>query len=479
MTYEQLKKEPMFMYFDSISKIPHGSQNMKQITQYCLDFAQKHGLKAYSDQAGNVIIYKDGNGHCNDSAPIILQGHLDMVCQKTKEKEIDFEKDGLEVALDGDFLKANGTTLGADNGIAVAMIMSILADKALLHPPIEAVFTTDEEIGMIGAGKLDFSKLSAKRMINIDAEEQDMLTVSCAGGSDFRFLIDAKREIVRKHLITVEISGLKGGHSGVEIDKGRENAAVMCARIVDTLRRKVQDISLVSVSSGEKANAIPSASKIVLACDDVNKTAEELDKILGSIKTEISDREPEFEFCICKGAVGKYCALTNESMHKLLCVLLSTPNGVVQMSASIDGLVETSLNLGILKTTDEKISLHYALRSNKMSALYYLEQKLCSIAEFSGVEYECFGHYPAWEFKENSPLQKTYIETFKEKFSYHPKVVAIHAGLECGMFASHIKDLDCIAIGPWMYDVHTPSERLDVNSARQMYDLLVSLLEKM
>lgn len=478
MTYEQLKKEPVFKYFDEISKIPHGSGNMEKITKYCLDFAKEHGLDAYSDKAGNVIIYKDGNGSCKNNAPVILQGHLDMVCQKTSESKFDFEKDALDVVLNGDFLKANGTTLGADNGIAVGMILSILADKSLCHPPIEAVFTTDEEIGMIGAGKLDFSKLSAKRMINIDAEEQDMLTVSCAGGSDFRYIVQLNRETVRKHLITVEVSGLKGGHSGVEIDKGRENAAVMCARIVDTLRKRA-NISLISIDSGTKANAIASSSKIVLACDDTQKVSDELEAILTSIKKELSDREEGFEFCILKGPFGKYSALTSSTMLKVLGVLLCTPNGVMQMSANIDGLVETSLNLGILNTDVDKITLHYALRSNKMSCLSYLEQRLCSTAEVLDVKFESFGHYPAWEFKENSCLQKLYIETFKQKFSYEPKVVAIHAGLECSVFSDRITGLDCIAIGPWMYDVHTPNERLDVHSARQMYELLVTLLCKM
>ena len=471
-----VRHEEIFKYFYEICSIPHGSGDMGKISSYCMEFAKKHGLDAVCDDAKNVIIYKNGSKGYEGSEPIILQGHLDMVCQKTEESGIDFFVDGITVLNDGDYLVADGTTLGADNGIAVSMILAILASKDLPHPPIEAVFTTDEEIGMLGAMALDFSRISAKKMINIDSEEQDVLTVSCAGGSDFKFLIKKETEEKTGTEVVFAVRGLKGGHSGVEINSGRVNANVLMARILNHVKNDC-DFDILSVNGGDKSNAIPVSSKAVLITKNAEQLKNALDSYCEIIKKEISEREKGFAYDISINDEKNFVVLNRKTRDKLIFLMLCTPNGVVEMSAEIENLVETSLNLGILKTEEDEIILHYALRSNKKSAMAFLEEKLKSISSFLECEAHVFGHYPPWEYKENSKLQRIYKEKYKEKFGDFPKVEAIHAGLECGVFASKTDDMDCISIGPDMKDVHTVNERLSISSTEAIFDILLEVLK--
>ena len=471
-----IKYENIFKYFNEICKIPHGSGDMEKISAYCMDFAKKHGLKAIRDGVKNVIIYKDGSAGYENSEPIILQGHLDMVCQKTEESEIDFLKDGITVLEDGDFLTAKDTSLGADNGIAVSMILAILESDILPHPPIEAVFTTDEETGMLGAMELDFSLLKSKRMINIDSEEQDVLTVSCAGGSGFKIFVPKETKKCRGKEITITIKGLKGGHSGVEINSGRVNANVLMSRILNHIK-DVCEFELYMVDGGDKSNAIPNISKAVLLTDEAELLKSEITEYAKVIKKEIAERESGFVCEVTEGGEKTRETFKREIRDELIYIMLCAPNGIVQMSAEIENLVETSLNLGILKTEDKEIVLEYALRSNKKSALSFLEEKLQSFLSILNCKTETFGHYPPWEYKENSLLQEVYKEKYKEKFGSLPKVEAIHAGLECGVFASHIEDFDCISIGPDMKDVHTVNEKLSISSVKAIFEVLLETLK--
>lgn len=468
----------VFKYFAEICEIPHGSGNMNGIFDYCKRFAKENNLKAVGDDAKNIVIYKNATCGYENHEPVILQGHLDMVCQKTEGTETDFEKDGIVIYKDGDFIKAKGTTLGADNGIAVAMIFSVLADKSLSHPPIEAVLTTDEEIGMIGAGKLDFSLLSARRMINLDSEEEDVLTVSCAGGSDFKITIPIKRQEAFGEKITISFRGLLGGHSGVEINEGRINGGILAGRFLCMLLQKAE-FSLVSLNGGDKGNAIIPYADLEILGEDSKKLISAAEECLKIIKTEIAEREPGFEYTITKDEKNKHSIFLKESFESVLNMLLSVPNGVLDMSRNVEGLVETSLNLGILKTFDTEVEALYTLRSNKQSALDYLEKRLLSISRFNKWQAQTSGHYPPWEFLNESGLQKLYIDTYNDVFGTKPKVMAIHAGLECGVFSSKLKGLDCIAIGPDIYDVHTANEKLSIPSVGKMYGLLIKLLEKM
>ncbi len=473
-----LKPEKVFKYFEEICAVPRGSGNMKAIADYCMNFAERYSLSALRDKADNIMIFKSGTNGFENAEPVILQGHLDMVCQKNEDVNIDFEKDGIDIFVDGDYIRARGTTLGADNGIAVAMIMAILESDDIPHPPIEALFTTDEEIGMIGASALDATQLKGKRLINLDSEEQDKLTVSCAGGSEFEMTIDVNRKKVFGNKIVLSLTGLKGGHSGIEIGSGRVNANMLAGRILSHLKSK-SDFEIISINGGDKGNAIPNACLIELLTGKPEKFVSHIDDYAKIVEKEIAEREPNLEISVTTEEAGEFDVFDEKAKEKLIFALLFIPNGVLKMSASIDGLVETSLNLGILKTDEDKITVLSALRSNKQSALFWLEEKLITFAKSLDFKSKTSGHYPPWEFNEKSSLQKLYKVCFKEKFGYEPTVEAIHAGLECGMLSAKIKGLDCISIGPELSDVHTTKEKLSVSSVKAMYELVVELLGKM
>ncbi len=472
-----LEPQRVFHYFEQLSAIPRGSENMNEISLYCLEFAKKHSLKAVRDSSNNVIIYKEASVGYENSDTVILQGHLDMVCQAEEGYDIDFLKDGLDIYAEGDFVKARGTSLGADNGIAVAIILSILESDSLAHPPIEAVFTTDEEIGMFGAFGLDMSVLKGRRMINLDSEEDDTITVSCAGGSDFRVTVPYKRETVGGTEITVTLKGLKGGHSGVEINAGRVNANILAGRLLNYLNKKV-DFSIIAINGGDKGNAITLANKIAVCTDNAEEFKNIAEGYLEIIKGEIAEREPDFTYDISIGENGEHSAIVNSVKDNLIFALSCVPNGVIEMSAEIVGLVETSLNLGILSTQEDKIILHHTLRSNKKSAMQYLEDRMAALYSAIPCTVENFGHYPPWEYNPNSTLRELYREVYKNQIGKEPKIEAIHAGLECGIFASAIEGLDCIAIGPSIYDVHTSNEKLSISSTERIYNLITELLEK-
>ena len=467
----------VFRYFEEICAIPHGSGNMDAIADYCLSFAQKNGLRALIDGAKNVVIYKSGTAGYENAEPIILQGHLDMVCQKKEDIGFDFEKDGIKAYKDGDFIKAKGTTLGADNGIAVAMIMSVLASRDLPHPPIEAVFTTDEEIGMVGAKQLDFSSFKGRKMINLDSEEADILTVSCAGGSNFKMFMPIDKTAVYGTKILLEIGGLKGGHSGVDIDKCRINANILAARILNHAK-KITDFNIIKINGGTKDNAIPFSCRAELAVKDAEGFIGIINDYISALKNEISDREEACLINLTAEMEGDFEALTPASTDKLIYLLLGTPNGVVDMSAQIEGLVETSLNLGVLKTEPEGIVMQYALRSNKSSALTFLEDRMTAFAEYNACRAQISCRYEPWEFKKDSSLRELYSKAFCEKFGREIKVSAIHAGLECAVFATEIEGLDCISVGPDMFDVHTVNERLSISSVTEIFELLCDVFKK-
>ena len=476
---ENLNPNRVFYYFEKISSIPHGSGDMDAIAKFCTDFAIEHNLKFIRDDANNVIIYKNGTVGYENSAPIILQGHLDMVCQKTPESTIDFLKDGLDLYVDDGFIKAYGTTLGADNGIAVAMVLSILESQDIPHPPIEAVFTTDEETGMIGARALDMSVLHGKRMINLDSETEDIVTVSCAGGSDFKVNIPIKSVAKQGTLVTIEIKGLLGGHSGVEINKNRVNSNIIAGRILNELNTHIP-FDIVSINGGDKANAIPNRCIVTLCteyADDIKVFVNNF--YYSPLKNELSDREPNLIINTIVGKKGEYDAWTDEIKKQIIYTLLCAPNGITEMSASIEGLVQTSLNLGVLMTTQDSIIIHFSLRSNKNSSLDFLEERLCAFFDNLDLCYETFGHYPAWQYKTDSALREIYCDTYFEVFGTQPRVKAIHAGLECGVFTGNIEGFDCISVGPEMHDVHTTQERLSISSTQKMYELIIKILEKL
>lgn len=470
-----LKPTEVFRFFEEISAIPRGSGNTSPIAEYCVNFARMHNLKYIRDNADNVVIFKPAYKGYENAEPIILQGHLDMVCQKTEASNINFLKDRISLRVEGDFLMADGTTLGADNGIAVAMILSILASDNVPHPAIEAVFTSNEEIGMLGAISLDKSILSAKKMINLDSEDLDCMTVSCAGGSNFTAKINLEREVKTGNIITVNITGLKGGHSGVCINDGRVNANILCGRILATLYNDTA-FNIISVNGGNKGNVITTANEIKIMTADPEAT-NKLYNIIEIIREEYFYREPKLnvEVTVCQGTAE---VINKVGSENIIFALALCPTDVITMSKEIEGLVETSLNLGVLKTEETSITLCFTLRSSKKTAIKNLENKLYILFNKLGAEITVDGFYPPWEFNANSVLQKVYKKSYSELFGSEPRVEAIHAGLECGVFADAIENFDGIAIGPQMFDVHTVNERLQISTVGSIYSLLLKILEE-
>ncbi len=466
-----LSPERVFYYFEEICNIPHGSGNTEKIAEFCVDFAKKHNLAAIKDNANNVVIYKDGTNGYKNSVPLILQGHIDMVCQKTPETDINFETDGLKLVVDGDFIKAKGTTLGADNGIAAAMMLAILESNELTHPPIEALFTSDEEIGMIGARKFDTKLLKGKRMINLDVGRSCEAIVSCAGGSDVTINIPITRKIACGKKLSLLIKGLSGGHSGTAINEGRINANILAGRLLN-YAKKICDFDIIEINGGDKGNAIPVLCKAELVVNESETFISKMEDYFDVVKEESSDSEENLSISIRVEEDGNFNVISKTDRDKVINFLLNTPNGVVDMSKKINNLVETSLNLGILATADDKVSMLFALRSSKKTALEFLEERLCAMADFNECSVETSGHYPPWEYAERSEIREKYLECYKNKFGTEPDIEAVHAGLECGVFASKIEDFDCVSIGPDMYDIHTVDERLSISGTKNFYEFL-------
>ncbi len=473
-----LTNSRVFYYFEEISKIPHGSRNMDGIAEFCVNFAKEHNLRYLRDEANNIVIYKDGTKGYENSQPVILQGHLDMVCQKTADSNIDFMKDPLELYIDGDFLKAKNTTLGADDGIGVALIMSLLESNDAEHPPIEAVFTSDEEIGMIGAAKLDMSQLSGKKLINIDIFNDGLACVSCAGGSDVKMHVDFENVVSCGKKLSLKIDGLQGGHSGGKIHEGRVNANILAGRLL-ACAKKINDFDIISISGGDKGNAITPRCVIELVVNNADDFILKMEDVFANIKNELSDREEELQLTLDLDCDGNFEVIDKNSRDRLINLLLSIPDGVIAMSKKIDGLVETSSNLGITATHENSILLLSTIRSNKRSALEWLQERMFNIAEYNNCNVEVSGHYPPWEYIDGSELQKIYAETFEEQYGRKAEILATHAGLEGGIFSGKIDGLDGISIGPEAFDVHTVFERLNIPSANKFFDFLKCLLAKL
>lgn len=476
----ELKPKKVFKYFEKICGIPHGSGNTKQISDYCVSFAKKRGLRYIQDNSNNVIIFKDGTQGYEDSAPVMIQGHLDMVCEKTPECNIDFEKDGLALRLENGIISADGTTLGGDDGIAVAMALAILASDDIPHPPLEVVLTVDEEIGMLGAADLDCSPLQSRFMLNIDSEDEGILLVSCAGGTTATCRLDVNRIEVAGTAVTFKIEGLTGGHSGVEIDKGRANSNQLMGRLLNEFNKKIS-YDLISVSGGLKDNAIPreTTAKLVIKADDIPDVKAMVVKYYNIFSSEYRTTDPQLDINVYVDGEGTFMAADESSKKAMIAALVNLPGGIQRMSTDIPGLVQTSLNMGILKTTDSEMVMSFAVRSSLGSEKEELVSRLTSLMEVLGGKIELMGDYPAWEYKPDSRLRDLMIEVFEEQYGKKPAVAAIHAGVECGLFAGKLPGLDCVSIGPDMKDIHTPAECMDVASVQRTWKYVLEVLRRL
>ena len=474
-----LKPESVWKYFEELCSIPHGSHNEKAVSDYCVAFAKARGLKVYQDDAWNVVIIKEASAGYEDAEPLILQGHLDMVCEKKPDCDFDFKKDGLRLRADGDYVYAEGTTLGGDDGIAVAYGLAILDDDRIVHPRLEVVFTTCEEVGMEGAAALDVSMLKGHTVLNLDSEEEGTLLVGCAGGCSAAIRLPVRRTKGRGVHVCLTVEGLQGGHSGVEIDKGRGNANMLLARGLAGLR-EVSDFLLISVAGGQKDNAIPRESRAkLLIPSDKTAAAEEFCRAYDAVlKKEYAAADPGVTVRLEVQEEQESEVLDEASSRKTAALLLSLPNGVQAVSRDMEGLVETSLNLGILETGKDEILLRYSVRSSVETAKSWLTEKMGLIAEFCGGTTELQGNYPAWEYRRDSGLREDMVRIYKQMFGAEPEVKTIHAGLECGILASKIPDMDCVSMGPDMLNIHTTEEKACISSVERMWNYILEILKR-
>lgn len=497
-----LYPQRVFDYFEELTRIPRGSGNEKAVSDYLVSFAKEHGLFFVQDEADNVIIIKEASSGYEAEEPIILQGHMDMVAVKDADCPLSLEHDALDIGVEGDTIYAKGTSLGGDDGIALAYVLALLEDETLSHPRLEAVFTTDEEVGMNGAAAIDLSMLKGRRLINIDSEEEGVLTVGCAGGVRVHSVIPVKRERSRGMTARVRIDGLQGGHSGAEIHKQRGNANVLMGRFLNGLSVKMS-YALVSCAGGTKDNAIPVEAEAELVIPVKEKealaaAAAEYGKIL---EKEYADRDADVRVSLRFGegdsmpgswkgnnvsgktgcdelAESEYQALNEASTKAVVRFLACVPDGVQAMSTDIGGLVETSLNMGIVRLTKEGLETDHSIRSSKASAKDALREKLTALSALAGGMVSCHGDYPAWEYRRDSLLREQMTAQYSELFGKEPRVEVIHAGLECGLLSAKLPGLDCVSFGPDLTDIHTTSERMHIASVGRMYEYLRALVEK-
>ena len=472
---EGLEPQSVFHYFEEICAIPHGSRNTKAISDYLVAFAKAHNLTYRQDESNNVVIFAPGTCGLEDHAPVILQGHMDMVCEKDASCTLDMAVDGLDVTHDDQFVFARGTTLGGDDGIAVAYALAILADNTIAHPPLEVIITVDEEIGMLGAAAMDLSDLKGRVMVNLDSEDEGIFTVSCAGGATCTISLNAERKAVYGPCVRLTVENLRGGHSGAEIHKNRANANKVMGDFLGRIQ-KMMPLCLTSFSGGSKDNAIPRSCQATVVAmgigiDRINGIADQLQQEVRETYDEPEALVQAFDVDALGGN-----ALTTAATADVISLLCAAPNGVQAYCPDMPELVQTSLNLGIAKLGD-RFTATFSVRSSVNSEKEGLITKLRELAEFYNGVYTQSGTYPAWEFKKDSHLRDVMVPIYTRMFGKEPQVLAIHAGLECGLLGDKLPDLDCVSIGPQMHDIHTSREKLEIASTRRTWEFLLEVLK--
>lgn len=480
---KDLKSIEAFKYFKEMNNIPRGSGNEKGISDWLLNFAKEHNLKAIQDEALNIVIKKPGSTGYEKSEIIIIQGHMDMVCEKNKDVKHDFLKDPIEFIVEGDFLRANGTTLGADNGIAVAFGLALLASEGIPHPPIELLVTTQEETGMGGAGALDPKNLDGRILINIDSEEEGTLLVSCAGGVREKIKLPITWEEADKSFTNckVRLEGLNGGHSGMEINKGRANAIKLMGRFLMDLK-SVIGFKINSINGGAKNNAIPRDADAVILFrkNDEATVNEKLSEWNATFKNEYNDVDPDIKLVLETLEQKVVKTFSDDTATKALQILFLIPNGIQNMSMAIEGLVQSSTNIGVLTTSGENIEFDSAIRSSVKTLKKAICDETIVLAEMVGAAIEFESDYPEWQYNPKSRIRTVLEKVYKDINGKTPEISAIHAGLECGLFSDKFEGkLDQISFGPNIYDVHTPKEHLSISSTDRMWSYLVAILKEL
>ena len=472
-----LEPREVFAWFERLCAIPHGSHHAKAISDYLVAFARERGLACRQDAANNVVIRKAASAGYENAPVVMLQGHIDMVCEKDADCGKDMETEGLDLFVDGDVIGARGTTLGGDDGIAVAMALAVLDADDIPHGPLECVFTADEEVGMIGARALDASDLKAKYLINIDSEEEGVLTISCAGACRMACTLPVTRAPFDGQTLRVRISGLAGGHSGEEIHKGRANANLLLGRALDEMSR-AGALRLIRVSGGTKDNAIPREAEAVVRTGDAAALRRAVEALAAALRAEYHVADGHITVTVTETDDG-LTPMDAASTERAITLLLCAPNGVVEMSMDVPGLVQTSLNLGRLTSDEASLRASFMIRSSINSQKNAVASRLARLAEALGGQAELDSDYSAWPYRPESPLRDRVAEVFYEQYGEKPRIAALHAGLECGILSGKLPELDCISLGPDLTDIHTPRERLYIASTERTWRLLLGTLKRL
>ncbi len=478
-----LEPAKVFYYFEEISKIPRGSGNTKAVSDYCVAFAKERGLYVRQDELNNVVIKKPATAGYEDKPAVIIQGHLDMVAEKDSDSDHDFMKDPIKLIVDGDFITADKTTLGADDGIAVAVGLAILDDDTIKHPELEVIFTIDEETGMDGAKGLDMSDINGKYMLNLDSEDDGIITVGCAGGKSSEVKFDMELGEVAGVIYKLQISGLKGGHSGAEIHNERANANILLARVLKYINDRIA-IRITSMNGGSKDNVITKESNGIFVLhghedveDKMAKLSSIFNEVVAIIKNEYAVSDKDINISLSDGEYGIFYAASRKATDNILAFMNVVPFGPQFRVPNMNGLVETSLNMGILKTDKGVVDISMSIRSSVKSRKNLIADKIETLAKLTGGEFASDGEYPEWAYKADSPLQKLLCDVYKNKFGKELKIDVIHAGLECGYILEKKPELDVVSFGPQMYDIHTTDERVSIPSIAKLYEFVKAILE--
>ncbi len=475
-----LEPKEVFAYFEKLCSVPHGSYNTKRISDLCVSFARELGLKYRQDQAENVVIWKDASPGYESAVPVILQGHIDMVCVKTESCAKDMAREGLDLVTDGEWVWADKTSLGGDNCIAVAMILAILADDALPHPALEAVFTTNEEVGMDGAFALDCSDLKGRKLVNLDSEEEGVFTVSCAGGARLDcFLPGEWKPLGEGTAYLVTLDGLLGGHSGMDIDKGRASANQVMVRALYSALERCPGLRLGGIRGGRFDNVIcPRNEAAVLVPAEQAEVFEAfIREFDAALKNEYAGCDSGISLTCRRGALMDG-AMTGSSTENILRTMLAVPQGVQAMNVDFPGLVQTSLNLGIVETKPDGVYFSVSIRSGIASQKAMMVQRLEAILALGGGAVSQRSSYPGWQYARQSVLREDVLAAWKAVSGREGRIEATHGGLECGLFIEKIPGLDAVSFGPELHDVHSTAEKLSVASTKLVYELTRELLRR-
>lgn len=477
---EDLEPKSVFRFFEEICGIPHGSHETKAISDYLVAFATERNLKYRQEECNNVIIWKDATKGYENAPTVMIQGHMDMVCEKEPKCTKDMSKEGLDLFVDGDVIGAKGTTLGGDDGIAVAIALAVLDSDSINHGPLECVFTVDEEVGLLGAQELDASDLKAQYMLNIDSEKDKVLTVSCAGSIRAASEIPVVREDFDGTTYELKVGGLKGGHSGEEIHLGRANSNVLLGRTLNKLSH-TYDLRLICASGGNKENAIPRESTAYFKVASDLSLLEFIYKLESELKSEYKTADPDLFLTVTKVSddSGFSKPMNKFATNNVICFMFCVPDGLLKMSIDVEDLVQTSTNLGRMYTEEDKVVYSFLMRSSVNSQNMETYEKMENLTQILGGNAYINSSYSAWEYQPESTLRRVMTDAFNAVYDAEPKIEALHAGLECGIISGKLPGLDCISYGPDLVDIHTTRERLHIASTWRIWNLTVETLKRL